>query len=100
MSANLSRQGSQSHFSTMATVAVAGTAVGVAGLLYIQSSREQRRQEAENKRIKEAKRQFVNKLLVNQFVKDSKAIQLAHKEGGDVRAREVASKRFNYGREP
>lgn len=33
-------------------------------------------------------------------MKDSKAIQLAYKDGGDVKAREVALKRLNHGHEP
>ena len=59
MSANLSRQGSQSSLTTYATVAVAGTAIGVASLLYIQNNKEQKRIVAESKRIKEAKRKFI-----------------------------------------
>lgn len=100
MSANLSRHGSQSSMTTYATVAVASTAIGVAGLLYMQNKHVQKKKDAESKRIKEVKRKFIQNQLIGQFVKDSKVIKLAHKDGGDVKAREVASKRLNNGHEP
>ena len=93
-SANLSRHGSSAGMVSLASAAAVGTMVGVASLLYMQTSRELNEREQKLDRAKERRRKALEKKMIEEFLEDGKLVRVAAKEGGDAKACEAAAKRL------
>ena len=76
----------------------AGTVLGVASLLYLQSSEAHRQHELRREKVRDQKQKLQEKKLLQDFLEDAKYINAARKTGDDKKVKEIARQRLARGK--